>query len=66
MRFPERDAAPEALFRLGVAYLADSQVEASAIAFARLQRDYLESVWSQQASRYTQTAAPVRLTRISP
>ena len=66
LRFPERDAAPEALFRLGVAYLADSQVEASAIAFARLQRDYLESVWSQQASRYTQTAAPVRLTRISP
>ncbi|MGB2984733.1 MAG: hypothetical protein WBE26_02525 [Phycisphaerae bacterium] len=51
-RFPHRDAAPETLFRLGVAYKADDQAKASEDVFARLFREYTDSVWTKQAARY--------------
>lgn len=50
-RFPEGDAVPEALFRLGVAYKADGRIRAGNAAFARLFDQHPGSVWVQQATR---------------
>lgn len=50
-RFPRGDAAPEALFRLGVAYKADGRIDAGDAAFARLFHQHPASVWVQQATR---------------
>jgi hypothetical protein len=53
-RFSDRDAVPEVLFRLGVACKAAGQEAKSETAFARLAETYPDSVWTQQASVYTQ------------
>ena len=51
--FPRRDAVPEALFRLGVAYKADDRPVRSEEVFVRLLREYPSSVWTKQAAHYT-------------
>ena len=52
-RFPDRDAIPEVLFRLGVAYKVTGQPGNSETTFARLFNDYPESMWARQAAHYT-------------
>ena len=52
-RFPDRDAAPEALFRLGVAYKDHDRSELSRRAFQRLLTDFPNSIWARQAARYS-------------
>ncbi|MEK6674635.1 MAG: tetratricopeptide repeat protein [Planctomycetota bacterium] len=51
--FPEGDAVPEALFRLGVEYKTQGREERCAAVFTRLQRDYAQSPWAELASAYT-------------
>ncbi|MGD2108679.1 MAG: tetratricopeptide repeat protein, partial [Phycisphaerae bacterium] len=52
-RFPDRDAVPEALYRLAVAYKAAGQPDDSAETFARLLHAFPDSIWSRQAGFYT-------------
>ena len=53
-KFPRRDAVPEALFRLGVAYRLENRSQASEDVFMRLLHDFPDSIWTKQAARYTQ------------
>lgn len=59
-KFPRRDALPEVLLRLGVAYKANGQSQAGDEVFMRLLRKHPDSVWAGQAANYTsmQAAAP--------
>jgi len=50
-RFPGRDAIPEALLRLGVAYRANRELDRGDQALAELVRRFPESVWAEQAAR---------------
>ncbi len=52
-RFPKRDAVPEALFRLGVAYKEAGRLSDSETTFARLFGEHADSIWAQQAAHYT-------------
>ena len=61
-RFPRRDAAPESLYRLGVACKASGQSSRSPEIFARLAITYPNSIWTQQAARYAAGPLPERLT----
>lgn len=56
-RYPDRDAAAEALFRLGVALKADQQTGRSDEVLARLMRNHPGSIWSKRAQRYVPTHA---------
>ncbi len=51
-RFADRDAAPEALFRLGAAYREANEFELSEEAFNRLAAQHADSIWARQAERY--------------
>ena len=62
-RFPRRDAVPEALFRLGVAYKAAGRPEQSHAALSRLATAYPDSVWTRQASRFAAEPLALRLTK---
>ena len=62
-RFPNGDAVPEALFRLGVACKADGRLVKSEEVFARLLDEYPDSVWSRQAVYHTPRLGSARLTR---
>ena len=50
--FPNRDAVPENLFRLGVAYKSNAESEKSRAIFARLFHEHPDSIWTEQAARY--------------
>ena len=65
-RFPERDAVPEALFRLGVAYKESDLSARSEESFARLFADHPNSIWTREAGRYVSHLRPARLTRAGP
>jgi hypothetical protein len=52
-RFPEGDAVPEALLRLGVAYKEGGRLSASEATFARLVGEHPDSIWARQAAHYT-------------
>lgn len=49
--FPDRDAAPEALFRLAVAYRQDGRREDGEAAFRRLLAEFPNAVWARQVPR---------------
>jgi hypothetical protein len=51
--FPEGDAVPEALFRLGVAHKQNQQPARSQECLEQLIRDYPDSIWSRQAQAYS-------------
>lgn len=51
--YPKRDAIPEALYRLGVAYRRSDQVEPSRRAVQRLVREYPDTIWTRWAARYS-------------
>jgi hypothetical protein len=57
--FPDRDAVPEALFRLGVAYKVAGQTRNSETTFIRLFNECPDSVWTAQAAHYTTGRAVV-------
>jgi len=61
VRFAGRDAVPEAMLRLGMAYRDDSQPEESEGAFADLMKRYPETVWTAQAARFAPPRAWTRL-----
>jgi outer membrane protein assembly factor BamD (BamD/ComL family) len=48
-KYPQGDAMPEALFRLGVAYRNADHLARSEKTFSRLAVDHPESVWTEQA-----------------
>lgn len=50
-QFPSGDAVPEGLFRLGWAYKSVGMRDRAEGAFTRLQRDFADSIWAQQARR---------------
>ena len=50
-RFPERDAVPEALYRLGMAYRELGDGMQAQTQFDRLRAGYPRSIWAQQAGR---------------
>lgn len=56
-RFPEGDAAPEALYHLAMALRDLGNPDAAAEAFGRLRREFPETIWSRLSFRY---AAPLR------
>ncbi len=62
-RFPNGDAAPEVLLRLGVAYQAGEDVARCDDAFARLARDWPNSVWARQAAGYVPWTSRTPMTR---
>jgi len=61
--FPERDAVPEALFRLGVAYKAANRAADSEDQFARLFADHGRSIWTREATRYVTWPPAARVSR---
>lgn len=65
-RFPERDAAPEALLRLGMAYRDNGQIDESETAFARLMNDFPGSLWTTQAARLAPRGAWIKLSGSAP
>lgn len=62
-RFPDGDAAPEALLRLGMAYQAGEDAARSDDAFTKLVRDWPDSVWAHQAVVFVPGAARTRLSK---
>ncbi len=61
--YPQRDAVPEALFRLGVAYKSDGKTAESEEAFDRLAGDHPNSIWATQAARYAPWGSLGRVSR---
>ncbi|MBI1827584.1 MAG: tetratricopeptide repeat protein [Planctomycetes bacterium] len=55
--FPNGDAMPEALLRLGVAQLDIGDTENGATTMARLKREFPNSIWARQAGRIGSSAA---------
>ena len=49
-RFGDRDAMPETLFRLGLAYLDDGQARRGEAALNRVLRDFSDSIWTHEAT----------------
>lgn len=62
-QFPRSDAAPEALLRLGVAYQSGEDAARSDDAFARLTRDWPDSIWTRQAAGFVPGTARTRLSK---
>jgi len=65
-RFPDRDSAPEALFRLGVAYEAVNRVPDAGEAFAQLAERFPRSIWTFVATRRSMRPLGPQLTRAVP
>jgi outer membrane protein assembly factor BamD (BamD/ComL family) len=63
-RFPDRDAVPEALLRLGLAYRTVDRSGRADEAFARLTREHPNSIWAEQAARLAPWASATRVTRV--
>jgi len=63
-RFPSRDAVPESLFRLGVTYREDQQLDKSEEAFSRLVVEHPDSIWTQQAAHYAPYSLRTRLSEV--
>jgi len=61
--FPEGDAVPEALFRLGVAHKAAERPRNGEEQFARLFADHSRSIWTREAARYVAWPPVARVTR---
>jgi hypothetical protein len=62
-QFPRGDAAAEALLRLGMAYQISEDAARSDDAFARLARDWPDSIWSRQAAGFVPGTARTRLSK---
>ena len=62
-RFHDRDAAPEALLRLGIAYRAAGRAREGDEAFAQLIRRFPESIWARQANDHVGPMRRVTVTR---
>lgn len=62
-QFPRGDAAPEALLRLGMAYQSGEDTARSDDAFARLTRDWPDSIWTRQAASFVPGTARTRLSK---
>ena len=62
-QFPSGDAAPEALLRLGMAYQTGEDAARSDDAFARLTRDWPDSIWTRQAAGFVPGTARTRLSK---
>jgi len=62
-QFPHGDAAPEALLRLGMAYQSGEDAARSEDAFARLTRDWPDSIWARQAAAFVPGAVRTRLSK---
>ncbi len=65
-QFGDKDAAPEVLYRLGVAYRENSRADAGRESFSRLRRDHPDSIWARQASRYSAWPSNVQVSRAGP
>ena len=52
VRYPRRDAVPEALFRLGLAYRDAERATDSHNAFRKLVSEHPDSIWSKHARRF--------------
>ena len=65
-RFPDRDAAPETLLRLGMTYRETGQVEQSDLAFDKLLKRHPGSIWAYEVSQYWPHAARTRWTSAAP
>ena len=52
LRYPRRDAVPEALFRLGLAYRDAGRATDSHNAFLKLVSEHPDSIWSEHARRF--------------
>ena len=61
--YPSRDAVPEVLFRLGIAYKADNQLPRSEGVLSRLLNDFPTSVWARQAAPYFPSGPKTRVSR---
>lgn len=64
-RFPQRDAVPEVLFRLGVARKKVGRLSDGEMTFAQLFGAYPDSVWARQAAHYTTGRAVIAGSRES-
>ena len=62
-RFPRRDAVPEALLRLGIAFRSADRPEKADEAFAQLVSEHPDSVWANQAARLAPWITRTRVTR---
>ncbi len=60
--YPDGDAAPEAMFRLGVAYRAGDRPAASEAIFTRLFKAHRDSIWAREAARYVSWPSTSRVT----
>ncbi len=60
-RFPKGDAAPEAHLRLGMAYQAEKNGPQSEGVFAKLVREWPDSIWARQAAGLAPGTARMRL-----
>ena len=65
-KFPRGDAAAEALLRLGMAYQTGEDASRSDEAFARLTRDWPDSIWTRQAAGYVPWTSRTQLTKAGP
>ncbi len=64
--YPKADAAPEALFRLALAYRAFNDPIQSEEALVRLTKEFPESIWTQEAAELLPRVANAKLTRSLP
>lgn len=64
--FPDGDAVPEAMFRLGVAYRAGALPAESEAIFTRLFNAHRDSIWAREAARYVSWPSTSRVTRVGP
>ena len=65
-RYPDGDAAAEALLRLGIAYREGGNVNQSEAAFERLLARFPDSVWADQVYQHWPRARGARLTQAVP
>jgi len=62
-RFPNRDAAPEAMLRLVSAYESERDAQESAAVLERLTREHPRTIWARQAIAMRLGQSPMRVSR---
>jgi hypothetical protein len=65
-RYADRDAAPEAMLRLILAYESESNSQQSAAVLARLAHDHPDSIWARQAIALRLGPSVARVSRAGP
>jgi len=65
-QYPDRDAIPEVLLRLSIAYRKTGSMDESEKVLRKLLERYPESVWARQARRFYPMHRPIRVTQVQP